>query len=342
MIELLNINKTFLVDQKEVHAVKDVNLHIQKGEIFGVIGFSGAGKSTLVRTINLLERPTSGQVIIDGVDITRLSDKELRNLRQSIGMIFQHFNLMPSRTVFENIYLPLKRTGISKAERVKKIEELLELVELKDKAQAYPNQLSGGQKQRVAIARALACSPKILLCDEATSALDPKTTNSILKLLKDLNEKLKLTIVVITHQMSVVKDICDRAALMENGRVIETNTVYNLFSHPNVESSKDFIEMAGNKNAFIEVLNKKNELSYIKKDIPIYLLTYTGDATGQALMSKLYALFKVEANILFGNIDYIKDKPLGQLAVQLSGENENIEKALEYIKEQKIDLEVLR
>lgn len=298
MIKLEHINKTFEVNKKEVHAVKDVSLDIQKGEIFGVIGFSGAGKSTLVRTINLLERPTSGKVIIDGEEITAFNDKQLRAVRQNIGMIFQHFNLMPSRTVYENIDLPLKRTGLAKDKRDTKIKELLELVELSDKAKAYPNQLSGGQKQRVAIARALACSPKILLCDEATSALDPKTTNAILKLLKDLNQKLNLTIVVITHQMSVVKEICDRAALMEQGRVIECNTVYNLFSHPSTSESKSFIEMAGNKSSFIEILDKKEKLSYIKDDAPIYLLTYTGNATGQALMSKLYALFKVEANIL--------------------------------------------
>ena len=230
MIRLENISKDFVVDGKTVHAVKDVTIEIDKGQIFGIIGFSGAGKSTLVRCINLLERPTSGKVFLEDTELTALPYKRLREARQKIGMIFQSFNLMPSRTVYENIELPLKHNGYPKDKRKQRIEELLSLVELSDKGNNYPSQLSGGQKQRVAIARALAGDPKVLLCDEATSALDPKTTSQILALLKKLNQELKLTIVIITHQMSVVKDICDRAAVMEQGEVIEQGYVYDLFS----------------------------------------------------------------------------------------------------------------
>lgn len=246
MIKLNHITKRFESGDRTVTAVDDVSLAINAGEVFGIIGFSGAGKSTLVRCINLLERPTSGEVIVDGVDLTELDEKALRQVRQRIGMIFQHFNLMPSRTVTENIEMPLKLTTLTPAERKAKISSLLELVELSDKADAYPSQLSGGQKQRVAIARALANDPKVLLCDEATSALDPKTTRSILKLLREVNQRLGITIVVITHQMSVVKYICDRAAVMEKGRVVEEGTILEIFSHPKMPVTKGFIDTATN------------------------------------------------------------------------------------------------
>ena len=226
MLELKHITKTFDTDAGPVTAVNDVSLTINQGEIFGIIGFSGAGKSTLVRCINLLERPTSGEVVIDGTDLTRLSDADLRVVRRRIGMIFQHFNLMPSRTVFDNIALALRHSGLDKAAtRQEDRSRLLELVGLSDKINAYPAQLSGGQKQRVAIARALANDPKVLLCDEATSALDPQTTRSILRLLKEVNQKLKLTIVVITHQMGVIKEICDRVAVMKTGRIVEEGSI---------------------------------------------------------------------------------------------------------------------
>ena len=342
MIKLTHIDKTFKTENKQVHALKDVSLSINKGEIFGVIGFSGAGKSTLVRCINLLEKPDLGQVIIDGLDITQISDKELSNVRKSIGMIFQHFNLMPSRNVFDNIDLPLKRTRLKKEQRKEKILKLLDLVELSDKATAYPSQLSGGQKQRVAIARALDCDPKILLCDEATSALDPKTTISILKLLKELNEKLNLTIVIITHQMSVVKAICNKAAIMENGQIVECGNVYDLFSNPKTALSKSFIETDSNKSHFLELIENGNNFNFIDKSKPIYLLTYTGKSTSLPIMSKLYEKFKIEANILYGNIDYIEKMPIGRLGVQLSGNDKALEDALNFIKEQGILLEILR
>ncbi|MBQ8024789.1 MAG: methionine ABC transporter ATP-binding protein [Succinivibrio sp.] len=342
MIKLEHISKDFVVDGKTVHAVKDVTIEIDKGQIFGIIGFSGAGKSTLVRCINLLERPTSGKVFLEDTELTALPYKKLREARQKIGMIFQSFNLMPSRTVYENIELPLKHNGYPKDKRKQRIEELLSLVELSDKGNNYPSQLSGGQKQRVAIARALAGDPKVLLCDEATSALDPKTTTQILALLKKLNQELKLTIVIITHQMSVVKDICDRAAVMEQGEVIEQGSVYDLFSNPKTKLTKSFMETANNFGAFFDILNEKGSLADVEDGTHIYLLTYTGEAAGKALMSEIYKKFTVESNILYGNIDYIKGKPLGKLAVNLTGDKDKIEEAVEYIKNSGVQLEVLK
>lgn len=342
MIRLENISKDFVVDGKTVHAVKDVTIEIAKGQIFGIIGFSGAGKSTLVRCINLLERPTSGKVFLEDTELTALPYKKLREARQKIGMIFQSFNLMPSRTVYENIELPLKHNGYPKDKRKQRIEELLSLVELSDKGNNYPSQLSGGQKQRVAIARALAGEPKVLLCDEATSALDPKTTSQILALLKRLNQELKLTIVIITHQMSVVKDICDRAAVMEQGEVIEQGYVYDLFSNPKTKLTKSFMETANNFGSFFDILDEKGSLADVADGTHIYLLTYTGDAAGKALMSEIYKKFTVESNILYGNIDYIKGKPLGKLAVNLTGDKDKIEEAVEYIKNSGVQLEVLK
>lgn len=342
MIRLENISKEFVVDGKTVHAVKDVTIEIAKGQIFGIIGFSGAGKSTLVRCINLLERPTSGKVFLEDTELTALPYKKLREARQKIGMIFQSFNLMPSRTVYENIELPLKHNGYPKDKRKQRIEELLSLVELSDKGNNYPSQLSGGQKQRVAIARALAGEPKVLLCDEATSALDPKTTSQILALLKRLNQELKLTIVIITHQMSVVKDICDRAAVMEQGEVIEQGYVYDLFSNPKTKLTKSFMETANNFGSFFDILDEKGSLADVADGTHIYLLTYTGDAAGKALMSEIYKKFTVESNILYGNIDYIKGKPLGKLAVNLTGDKDKIEEAVEYIKNSGVQLEVLK
>ncbi|MDD5937654.1 MAG: ATP-binding cassette domain-containing protein, partial [Clostridiales bacterium] len=241
MIQLDHVSKTFGDSSREVHAVRDVSLDIADGEIFGIIGYSGAGKSTLVRCINLLERPTAGSVTVDGKVLTRIVDgketvrmpeRELRQERKKIGMIFQLFNLMPSRTVAQNIAFPLKGTSLTKEETAAKVTELLTLVGLPDKADAYPSQLSGGQKQRVAIARALASDPKVLLCDEATSALDPQTTRSILRLIQDINRKTGITVVIITHEMAVVKDICHRVAVMDAGQVVEMGDVYSIFSNP--------------------------------------------------------------------------------------------------------------
>ena len=246
MIKLSHISKEFVSGKRTVHAVQDVSLTIDKGEIFGMIGFSGAGKSTLVRCINLLERPISGKVIVDGQDMLSLSAKELRQARKKIGMIFQHFNLMPSRTVAGNVAYPLRGSGLSKQQIAKKVQRLLDLVGIGDKAEAYPKQLSGGQKQRVAIARALANDPNVLLCDEATSALDPQTTKAILQLLKHLNETLGITVVIITHEMAVVKEICHRVAVMEHGKVVESGEVFNIFANPREDITKNFIHTTSN------------------------------------------------------------------------------------------------
>lgn len=342
MIQLEHISKSFVTASGTVHAVQDVNLQIGEGEIFGIIGFSGAGKSTLVRCINLLERPTEGRVIVDGEDLTAMDLKKLREVRKKIGMIFQHFNLMRSRTVFQNIAFPLKKSGLSKAEKEKKIESLLELVGLSDKKDAYPSQLSGGQKQRVAIARALANDPKVLLCDEATSALDPQTTQSILKLLKQVNETLGITIVLITHEMAVVKDICDRVAIMEQGRVVEEGDTVSVFSHPKEAMTKDFIDTASNLGKIHDLIAERHSLTEIQPGEQMVLLTYSGSNAGQPLISALAEKFSVSANIIYGNIDYLKGKPLGKLVVTLSGEKEAMDQAIDYIRSLGVEMEVMK
>ena len=342
MIQLEHISKTFDTTAGNVHAVQDVSLEIRDGEIFGIIGFSGAGKSTLVRCINLLERPTSGSVQIDGVELTTLGEKQLREVRTKIGMIFQHFNLMRSRTVYENIDFPLKKSKLSKAQREEKIHSLLELVGLTDKKNVYPSQLSGGQKQRVAIARALANDPKVLLCDEATSALDPQTTQSILKLLKKVNAELGITIVLITHEMSVVKDICDRVAIMDAGTVVETGNTIDVFSKPQQPLTKDFIETATNIRKIYELIEDDNELTRLEDGEKMVLLTYSGSNAGEPMISYLSKAYDVRANIIYGNIDYLKGIPLGKLVVTLSGDPEHIAGALNYINSQGVEVEVIK
>lgn len=342
MIKLEHISKSFTINGKTVDAVKDVTLEICRGEIFGIIGFSGAGKSTLVRCINLLEKPDDGRVIINAEDITDYTGKNLRQVRQKIGMIFQHFNLMPSRTVFENIELPLKLTDLTAQERSQKINSLLELVGLSDKAASYPSQLSGGQKQRVAIARALANDPKVLLCDEATSALDPQTTHSILQLLKEVNSRLGLTIVVITHQMEVIKEICDRVAVMQAGSVVEEGDIVDVFSAPRAPITKSFIQAADNFETFAELIKLNSAITGIEPSQPIWFLTYRGAVAGEPLMSELYRRFEVKANIIYGNIDYFKECIVGKLGVAIEGDVSQVRAAKQFLIEQKVNVEVLR
>lgn len=342
MIQLEKISKTFDAGGSQVHAVKEVQLDIGAGEIFGIIGFSGAGKSTLVRCINLLERPTEGKVILDGVDLMGLPEVRLREERRKIGMIFQHFNLLRSRTVYDNIAFPLRKSKLSKGEKHQKILSLLELVGLSDKKDAYPSQLSGGQKQRVAIARALANDPKVLLCDEATSALDPQTTKSILNLLKKVNNELGITIVLITHEMAVVKDICDRVAIMEEGRVVEEGDTADVFSHPKEKLTRDFMDTASNINKIYELLEEDHELTRVKDGEKLVLLTYSGGNAGESVISHLAEAYHVQSNIIFGNVDILKNKPIGKLVVILSGEAENLEKALHYIRERNVEVEVMK
>ena len=291
MIELTHISKNFASGGRTVHAVQDVSLSIGKGEIFGIIGFSGAGKSTLVRCINLLERPTSGSVTVDGKEMTALSARELRQARKKIGMIFQHFNLMPSRTVFGNVAYPLRGSGLSREQIADKVHRLLELVGIGDKAEAYPKQLSGGQKQRVAIARALANDPNVLLCDEATSALDPQTTKAILRLLKDLNEKLGITVVIITHQMAVVKEICDRVAVMEHGRVVEQGEVFNVFADPRQEITRSFIHTTSNLRKIEELIEEDSPVVQLKPGELIVRLSYIQRNVSEPLISTVSRKF---------------------------------------------------
>lgn len=342
MIELQNITKDFNSKKENIHAVKDVSLTINDGEIFGIIGFSGAGKSTLVRCINLLERPSSGKVILDGKDLTEMSDKELREERKKIGMIFQHFNLMRSRTVYGNIAFPLKKSGLSKEEKDKKITSLLRLVGLEDKKDAYPSQLSGGQKQRVAIARALANDPKVLLCDEATSALDPQTTKAILKLLEEVNKQLGITIIIITHQMEVVKDICDRVAIMDMGEVVETGHTADVFLKPKEPVTKSFIETASNISKVYDLIKSGDAFTELKHGEKMMILTYSNVNTKEAMISHLSRTYGVDASIIFGNVEILKDKPLGKLVVIMGGKEENIGSAIDYLKSAGIDVEVIK
>ena len=312
MINLKDISVTFTQKKSDVTAVDHVSLQIDKGDIYGIVGYSGAGKSTLVRVINLLQKPTQGQVIVEGKDMVTLSARALREERKKIGMIFQHFNLMTSRTIADNVAFPLKGSGLSKAEITAKVEKLLALVGILDKKAAYPGQLSGGQKQRVAIARALANDPKILLCDEATSALDPKTTLSILELLQEVNQKLGITIVIITHEMQVVKEICNKVAVMENGRVIEHGDVISIFDQPKAPLTQDFIRTA----THVEQAEKK---LLAHTDKPLYVLKFP-NATG-AVIIDLFKKFAVTADILYGNIEFLQEVPIGTLIVTLESDN---------------------
>ena len=340
MIQLSNISKRFETPGKVVEAVKHVTLSIDKGDIFGIMGFSGAGKSTLVRCINLLETPTEGTVTVDGVELTGLSEKELRQARKNIGMIFQHFNLMPSRTVFENIAYPLK--GRPKEEIEKKITSLLELGGLSDKRDVFPSQLSGGQKQRVAIARALATDPQVLLCDEATSALDPQTTTAILKLLKQVNRELGVTIVIITHAMAVIKEICNRAAVMEHGEVIEQGDVYSLFATPQSPVTQGFINTSSLAQKVEELDREGSPVVALKPGEQILQLTYLGMGASQALISEVSRKFSINCNIVFGSIEIIQESPLGRLIIIASGREGDIAQAIAYLRQQKVEVEVLK
>ena len=342
MIELKNISKTYNTQTGSVEAVKDVTLNINDGDIFGIIGFSGAGKSTLVRCINLLERPTSGQVLIDGKDITKFTSKELRAARKKIGMIFQHFNLMPSRTVLDNVTYALKGSGISRSEMREKALKLLELVEIADKAAMYPSNLSGGQKQRVAIARALANDPKILLCDEATSALDPQTTKQILALLRSLNESLGITIVLITHEMAAVKEICNKTAVMDKGSVIEQNDTFSVFADPQNALTKDFIATTSNLKKINALLEENPEAVPLNTDDIVVKLTYTERSVSEPLISAVTQKFGVLLNIVFADVDIVQGAPIGGTVAVISGEREKITEAVKYLIEKNVAVEVIK
>ena len=297
MIELKHISKNFGMGQHQVLAVRDVTPSIRTGYIFGFFGFSGARKSTLVRCINLLERPSSGTVTVDGKELTGLPVGELRQARKKIGMIFQHFNLMPSRTVFSNVAYPLQGSGLSKQEIRAKVRGLLELVGIGDKENAYPSQLFGGQKQRVAIARALANDPSVLLCDEATSALDPQTTKAILQLLKQLNEKLGITMVIITHEMAVVKEICHSIAVMEHGCVVEQGEVFNVFAAPRQEITKSFIHTTSNLQKIEELVAENSPVARLRSGELIVRLSYVRRNVSEPLISTVSQKFNISSPI---------------------------------------------
>ena len=341
MIKLNNITKIFTLPDKKLTALDNVSLHVPKGQICGVIGASGAGKSTLIRCVNLLERPTHGAVVIDDVDLTLLSDAELVKTRRQIGMIFQHFNLLTSRTVFENVALPLELENKSKTEIQEKTTALLALVGLSDKHNVYPANLSGGQKQRVAIARALASDPKVLLCDEATSALDPATTQSILKLLKEINRTLGITILLITHEMEVVKRICDQVAVIDKGRLIEQGTVSEIFSNPKTELAQDFISSTFHITLPEEYLENLSDTPKHATSYPIIKFEFTGRSVDAPLLSQASKKFGVELSILTSQIDYAGGVKFGFTIAEVEGDEDAITQTKVYLMENNVRVEVL-
>ena len=331
MIKLENIHKTYVLDNhQKVEALKGIDLNINKGEIFGVIGLSGAGKSTLIRLINMLETPTEGRVIIDGEDITDYKEVKLRKVRKSIGMIFQQFNLLSSKTVFENVAFPLELDNTySKEEIENRVTELLTMVGLEDKAEVYPAQLSGGQKQRVGIARALATNPKILLCDEATSALDPKTTSSILKLLCELRDKLSLTIVIITHQLEVIKECCDRVAVIDGGLISEMGNTMDLFANPQKDLTKRLVSAVVRKDLNDLLEYTKLDPEYFEGGKAWFELLFKGDKATDPVLVEVATLLNLKISIMGGQINHIQNEPLGIMVVAVEGSKQMIEKAFE-------------
>lgn len=342
MIRIDGLTKIYHTPGGDIVAIDNLSLHVAESQIFGVVGFSGAGKSSLVRCINMLERPTCGSIVVDGREITSLRGPALRAARRKIGMIFQHFNLLSSRTVFENVAFPLDIAGVPRRESAPKVNQLLELVGLADKARAYPSQLSGGQKQRVGIARALANDPKVLLCDEATSALDPYTTLSILKLLKDINRSLKLTILLITHEMKVVTEICDHVAVIENGRIIEQGPVLEVFLRPRTDTTRNFVSTVLQTSPPEEIRRRLRERAGRGEDgTQIVRLTFVGESAGEPVISRVIREYNVDVNILSGNIDRIQDTPFGVLLVELLGPPDRRKAALDFLAGSGLTVEVI-
>ncbi|TRW24729.1 methionine ABC transporter ATP-binding protein MetN [Flavobacterium zepuense] len=340
MIELQNVTKTFYQKDREVTALNGVSLWVPPGKIFGVIGTSGAGKSTLIRCVNLLEKPTSGQIIVDGKNLISLSASQLAQERRQIGMIFQHFNLLSSRTVFDNVAFPLELSGTPKGAVKERVAELLQLVGLSEKANDYPASLSGGQKQRVAIARTLANNPKVLLCDEATSALDPATTRSILNLLNDINRRLNITILLITHQMEVVKSICDEVAVISNGQLIEQGTVGEIFANPKQELTRQFIA----SSLHIEIPSVYSErLSATDAEglHPLLKLELTGQSVNEPVLSEASRLFGINFKIISAQMDHAGNVNFGVMLIELSGNRDNYTAAINYFIGKQIKTQIL-
>ena len=341
MIELRQVSKNFESQGQVVKALQNINLRVTRAQNFGIIGYSGAGKSTLIRCLNYLEIPTEGEVLINNLVLGQLNAKQLREARRKIGMIFQHFNLMKSRNVYENIAYPLKGQGLNRDEIKEKVDRLLKLVGLEEKVNVYPNQLSGGQKQRVAIARALANDPEVLLCDEATSALDPQTTKSILRLLKEINERLGITMVLITHQMEVVKDICHQVAVMEEGEIVEVGPIVDVFSNPKATITKDFVANVFQDERIFELLESRGSFEELTKLEKLVKISFVGQQTGKAFISNISKLFDIEASILFGSVEMIQKTPIGHLIVSLHGDEKLMSQALQYLNDNQIKVEVL-
>lgn len=334
MIRIEKLSKVFKDKNGDVNALKDIDINVEKGDIYGIIGLSGAGKSTLVRCINRLEEPTSGKIIIDGIDITGLQKQELAALRKRIGMIFQHFNLLSRKTCEKNIAFPLEISGYDKSYIEKRVDELLELVGLRDKKHAYPSQLSGGQKQRIAIARALATKPDVLLCDEATSALDPTTTKSILELLKSINSNLGITIVIITHQMEVIKEICNKVAVISEGKLVEEGSTYDVFFNPKDRVTKNFVK---------DISTEMEENLYsIDKGSRLIKVTFPEASAGRPIISDTIKKFGIEVNIIAGHISNIQGKSYGQLIISLKGEDSKIHDAVSYLTSQELLIEEMK
>lgn len=340
MIEIEGLEKTFTTAGGPTAALKDVSLSIRQGEIFGIIGRSGAGKSTLVRCINLLERPSAGRVVVNGQEISILQGAALRQARRGIGMIFQHFNLLSSRTVFGNIAFPLELAGKSKAEIIEVVQPLLELVGLTDKRDRYPAELSGGQKQRVGIARALASKPAVLLCDEATSALDPETTKSILALLQDINRKLGLTIVLITHEMPVIKEVCDRVAVLDHGRVVEQGTVFDIFTAPKADVTRSFVSDVIDRPLPSNLLERLRSTPLTQGNV-VLRIVFTGPTANTPVISEVVRNYNVMLNILQGNVEYIQDTPYGNIVVEAIGQPQAVQEAIDHIRANNLRVEVL-
>jgi D-methionine transport system ATP-binding protein len=338
LISVKNVRKIFPSKQGQLKAVDDVNLEINDGEIFGVIGYSGAGKSTLIRMLNGLELPTEGTVTVAGREISKIKGGELRKARQEISMIFQHFNLLWSRTVSENIAFPLEIAGVGAAQRKKRVDELIKLVGLEGRENAYPSQLSGGQKQRVGIARALANNPKVLLCDEATSALDPQTTDSILELLVDINKRLGLTIVLITHEMHVIRKICHRVAVMESGRIVELGPVLDVFKNPQQPITKRFVRQVTEPE---ETRDTAEHLLERYHSGQVVQLTFIGESAEQPVITNLIRHHNVTVNILQGKISQTRSGSYGTLFIHLDGETDEVNKAVDFIRSQQVGVEVV-
>ncbi|MEC8125212.1 MAG: ATP-binding cassette domain-containing protein [Pseudomonadota bacterium] len=335
MIEFKNISKHYELKGQTIRALDQINLEIPVGSIFGIIGYSGAGKSTLIRLINLLERPNEGQVIINQKDFTALDARTLRQERANIGMIFQHFNLLQTKTVADNIEMPLKLLGVNKSEREKRLNELLEFIDLKHKKDAYPDELSGGQKQRVGIARALANHPKILLCDEATSALDPQTTKSVLALLKKINQEQGITVVMVTHEMDVIESVCDYVAVMEQGKVIETGSTLEIFSQPQHPTTKNFIQTVLQQQLPVNILNNLENQNHKS----IYSLQFLGTSAQETVVQAAIKQFDVSLNILFANMTEINGSVIGQMFIQLLGDADNIRQTIEFFERNGVKVE---